>query len=197
MDTDSIIVSNDNFRDLQKENAKWKQYLDLHILMFSFVNDMFMPPDDPLGRSGPNLDEFLKTGPYQAKICPYKTKCTYGAKCRYFHLDTYETSPTNERASINLTLNPRHLSNNERETNHHSFANINSGVSRQSPVMSCAAEMARENQQQHQYQLYDHDVIARGGSVMSENYANDKHLDQPHVMRDWQQQHHQVNISTL
>ena len=28
--------------------------------MFSFVGNIFMPPDDPLGRDGPNLDEFLQ-----------------------------------------------------------------------------------------------------------------------------------------
>ena len=30
------------------------------LLMFSFVADIFMPPDDPLGRDGPTLDEFLQ-----------------------------------------------------------------------------------------------------------------------------------------
>ena len=30
------------------------------LLMFSFVSDIFMPPDDPLGRDGPTLDEFLQ-----------------------------------------------------------------------------------------------------------------------------------------
>lgn len=31
--------------------------------MYSFVNDHFMPPDDPLGRSGPTLENFLRIQP--------------------------------------------------------------------------------------------------------------------------------------
>lgn len=40
------------------------------ILMYSFVNDHFMPPDDPLGRTGPTLDNFLRGQ-------PRKVSCTY------------------------------------------------------------------------------------------------------------------------
>lgn len=29
------------------------------LLMYSFVGDLFMVPDDPLGRKGPTLDELL------------------------------------------------------------------------------------------------------------------------------------------
>ena len=48
-----------------------------------------MPPEDPLGRHGPTLDQFLKsnTTPRTAKQipCPYGRKCTYGIKCKYYH----------------------------------------------------------------------------------------------------------------
>lgn len=47
-----------------------------------------MPPDDPLGRSGPTLDNFLKIQPKRndpAPPCPYGKKCTYGNKCKYHH----------------------------------------------------------------------------------------------------------------
>lgn len=30
------------------------------LLPFTFVGNLFMVPDDPLGRNGPMLDEFLK-----------------------------------------------------------------------------------------------------------------------------------------
>lgn len=44
----------------------------------------FMPPDDPLGRHGPKLDQFLTFAhtPLNAQLCPYAKKCTYGNKCK-------------------------------------------------------------------------------------------------------------------
>lgn len=65
----------------------------------------FMPPDDPLGRHGPSLDQFLRKGPSSylggsaalalpgtdvggtplPPACPYGKKCTYGNKCKYYH----------------------------------------------------------------------------------------------------------------
>ena len=43
-----------------------------------------MPPDDPLGRRGPTLEEFLRK-PKKARQCPYLDKCTYGKKCKFSH----------------------------------------------------------------------------------------------------------------
>lgn len=52
----------------------------------------FMPPDDPLGRSGPTLDVFLRSKApgvgltaVSAETCPYGKKCTYGNKCKFSH----------------------------------------------------------------------------------------------------------------
>jgi ribonuclease ZC3H12 len=49
-----------------------------------------MPPDDPLGRNGPTLDNFLLKEPAEPEPlpppCPYGSKkCTYGNKCKYYH----------------------------------------------------------------------------------------------------------------
>lgn len=47
-----------------------------------------MPPDDPLGRSGPMLDNFLRIQPRKGDPpppCPYGKKCTYGNKCKFHH----------------------------------------------------------------------------------------------------------------
>lgn len=47
-----------------------------------------MPPDDPLGRSGPTLDNFLRIQPRRGDPpppCPYGKKCTYGNKCKFHH----------------------------------------------------------------------------------------------------------------
>ncbi|XP_061746038.1 probable ribonuclease ZC3H12C [Nerophis ophidion] len=88
-ESDGIIVSNDNYRDLANEKPEWKKFIDERLLMYSFVNDKFMPPDDPLGRHGPSLDNFLRKRavvPEQKKQpCPYGKKCTYGHKCKYYH----------------------------------------------------------------------------------------------------------------
>lgn len=63
VDNDGIVVSNDNYRDLANESTEFKKVVEERVLMFSFVNDRFMPPDDPLGRSGPTLDNFLRNQP--------------------------------------------------------------------------------------------------------------------------------------
>uniref|UniRef100_A0A9L0IZD4 KH and NYN domain containing n=1 Tax=Equus asinus TaxID=9793 RepID=A0A9L0IZD4_EQUAS len=59
-ETDGIIVSNDQFRDLAEESEKWMAIIRERLLPFTFVGNLFMVPDDPLGRHGPMLDEFLK-----------------------------------------------------------------------------------------------------------------------------------------
>ncbi|KAE9552661.1 hypothetical protein FO519_004140 [Halicephalobus sp. NKZ332] len=84
---DAIIVSNDEYRDLIKENPQYRPMVEQRLLMYSFVDGKFMPPDDPLGRRGPKLDQFLSFGPSatNAQLCPYAKKCTYGNKCKYYH----------------------------------------------------------------------------------------------------------------
>ena len=97
-ETDGIVVSNDNFRDLTKENAKWRETIEQRLLMYSFVQDMFMVPDDPLGKHGPNLNDFLRKGSAtHPRICPYLKKCTYGLKCRFYH-------PERDQEALNLKL---------------------------------------------------------------------------------------------
>ncbi|XP_037359050.1 protein KHNYN [Talpa occidentalis] len=59
-ETDGIIVSNDQFRDLAEESEKWMAIIRERLLPFTFAGNLFMVPDDPLGRNGPTLDEFLK-----------------------------------------------------------------------------------------------------------------------------------------
>lgn len=88
-ESEGVIVSNDTYRDLQGENPEWKKCIEERLLMYSFVNDKFMPPDDPLGRHGPTLDNFLRKKPLpteqKKQLCPYDKKCTYGIKCKYYH----------------------------------------------------------------------------------------------------------------
>lgn len=91
VETDGIVVSNDNYRDLLLESNEFRKVVQERLLMYSFVDDIFMPPDDPLGRSGPTLDMFLrsqtqqKMSDSQQQLCPYGKKCTYGQKCKFRH----------------------------------------------------------------------------------------------------------------
>jgi hypothetical protein len=55
----AVIVSNDNFRDLQDENPEWKTYIQRNLLQFTYVGDLFMVADDPFGKGGPSLSHFL------------------------------------------------------------------------------------------------------------------------------------------
>ncbi|XP_038191169.1 endoribonuclease ZC3H12A [Arvicola amphibius] len=88
-ESDGVVVSNDTYRDLQGERQEWKRFIEERLLMYSFVSDKFMPPDDPLGRHGPSLDNFLRKkslpSEHRKQPCPYGRKCTYGIKCRFFH----------------------------------------------------------------------------------------------------------------
>lgn len=87
-ETDGVVVSNDNYRDLAVESPEFRKVVEERLLMYSFVNDRFMPPDDPLGRSGPTLDAFLRAPQTKVDpppVCPYGRKCTYGVKCKFHH----------------------------------------------------------------------------------------------------------------
>jgi len=55
-----VVVTRDNYRDLQREKAEWLEVVRNRILMPTFVGDDLMFPSDPLGRNGPSLDQFLK-----------------------------------------------------------------------------------------------------------------------------------------
>lgn len=84
--TGGIIVSNDNYRDLAAESQPFRKVIEESLLMYSWVNGRFVPPDDPLGRNGPTLDVFLRRTPKDRQApCPYGRKCTYGNKCKYMH----------------------------------------------------------------------------------------------------------------
>ena len=64
-----------------------------------------MPPDDPLGKNGPSLTDFLKVKQVKSSQvqtpCPYGIKCTYGNKCKFFHADRALNGP---QKSITDTL---------------------------------------------------------------------------------------------
>ncbi|XP_026143212.1 NEDD4-binding protein 1 [Carassius auratus] len=57
--TGGVIVTNDNLRDFVNQSEAWRRIIQERLLQFTFVEDHFMIPDDPLGKNGPHLDEFL------------------------------------------------------------------------------------------------------------------------------------------
>ncbi|MBN3308602.1 N4BP1 protein, partial [Amia calva] len=59
--TDGVIVTNDNLKDLVDESPAWGDIIKKRLLQYTFAGDHFMVPDDPLGRGGPHLDTFLSS----------------------------------------------------------------------------------------------------------------------------------------
>ncbi|NXG75759.1 N4BP1 protein, partial [Baryphthengus martii] len=59
--TGGVIVTNDNFREFVTESLAWREIIQKRLLQYTFAGDIFMVPDDPLGRNGPRLDEFLRS----------------------------------------------------------------------------------------------------------------------------------------
>ncbi|XP_046744990.1 NEDD4-binding protein 1-like [Diprion similis] len=57
---DGIVVSLDQYRDLYAEKPEWKNTIENRLLVPTFVGKCVMFPEDPLGRSGPKLEEFLR-----------------------------------------------------------------------------------------------------------------------------------------
>ncbi|XP_077453088.1 NEDD4-binding protein 1 [Stigmatopora argus] len=68
--TDGIIVTNDNLRDFVKTSNSWLRIIQERLLQFTFVEDHFMIPDDPLGKNGPHLDLFLRKTNRHLPITP-------------------------------------------------------------------------------------------------------------------------------
>ncbi|CAF91603.1 unnamed protein product, partial [Tetraodon nigroviridis] len=58
--TGGVIVTNDNLRDFVDTSDTWRRIIQERLLQFTFVEDHFMIPDDPLGRNGPHLNDFLR-----------------------------------------------------------------------------------------------------------------------------------------
>ncbi|CAD6206044.1 GSCOCG00010008001-RA-CDS [Cotesia congregata] len=55
-----IVVSSDQYRDLWHEKPEWRETIEKRLLAPTFAGEYVMFPEDPLGRGGPSLNEFLK-----------------------------------------------------------------------------------------------------------------------------------------
>merc|ERR1719378_1811820 len=66
-----IVVSNDKYRDLFDEDNDFKHVITYRLLPYVFSEDIFLPPSDPMGQSGPNLDDFLKISRQEMQQYPH------------------------------------------------------------------------------------------------------------------------------
>ncbi|KAK0178613.1 hypothetical protein PV327_007491 [Microctonus hyperodae] len=55
-----IIVTSDQYRDLWQEKPEWRETIEKRLITPTFAGNYVMFPEDPLGRGGPKLDQFLK-----------------------------------------------------------------------------------------------------------------------------------------
>ncbi|CAB1323276.1 unnamed protein product [Coregonus sp. 'balchen'] len=68
--TGGVIVTNDNLRDFVNTSEAWMKIIQERLLQFTFVEDHFMIPDDPLGKHGPHLDVFLRKDNRWSPVTP-------------------------------------------------------------------------------------------------------------------------------
>ncbi|XP_064786140.1 NEDD4-binding protein 1-like [Oncorhynchus masou masou] len=68
--TGGVIVTNDNLRDFVNTSQAWLKIIQERLLQFTFVEDHFMIPDDPLGKHGPHLDVFLRKDNRRSPVAP-------------------------------------------------------------------------------------------------------------------------------
>ncbi|XP_030320374.1 endoribonuclease ZC3H12A [Calypte anna] len=192
-ESDGIVVSNDTYRDLQSERPEWKKFIEERLLMYSFVNDKFMPPDDPLGRHGPSLDNFLRKKPvvpeHKKQQCPYGKKCTYGIKCKFYHperINQPQRSLADElRANARLSPTRSTSAMEEKKSKRGSQAELLCSVPSESDKSSLQ-KVSAERKSSHKAKPSDAPLQAKGcvpGSVppSSGSHRSSDRYQQPHM----------------
>ena len=48
--SEAVLVTNENFRETAQESEEFRKVIDERTLIFSYINNHFVPPDDPIGR---------------------------------------------------------------------------------------------------------------------------------------------------
>ncbi|XP_027742510.1 endoribonuclease ZC3H12A [Empidonax traillii] len=193
-ESDGIVVSNDTYRDLQNERPEWKKFIEERLLMYSFVNDKFMPPDDPLGRHGPSLDNFLRKKPvvpeHKKQQCPYGKKCTYGIKCKFYHperINQPQRSLADElRANARLSPTRSTSAKEEKKGKRGSQAELLCSVPTESDKSSLQKVSAERKSLAHKAKPSDVPLQAKGcvsGSVPpnSGSHRSSDRYQQPHM----------------
>ncbi|KAK5965752.1 Zinc finger CCCH-type domain and Ribonuclease Zc3h12a domain-containing protein [Trichostrongylus colubriformis] len=166
---DAVVVSNDAYRDLLREHPQYRRIVEQRLLMYSFVDGKFMPPEDPLGRYGPRLQQFLSNNstPSTAQLCPYARKCTYGSKCKYYHPER----PNGMHVSVTDRL-MREKNQNRPPTMHHLMHTEKAGVDHRSIGRTRSLNYDPRTVQENKAPSRDfsmmsswHNVVGRNASV--------------------------------
>lgn len=58
--SDAVVVSNDQFRNYRDENESFREVIDRRLLQYTIAFDTFLIADDPHGAKGPSLSECLR-----------------------------------------------------------------------------------------------------------------------------------------
>ena len=74
---DGVVVSNDQYRDLINESRDYQRVIENSLLPYVFAQDFFMPASDPLGRHGPDLDDFLRFSKRASKHTPVRRQAQH------------------------------------------------------------------------------------------------------------------------
>ena len=48
--SEAVLVTNENFRETAQESEEFRKVIEERTLIFSYINNHFVPPDDPIGR---------------------------------------------------------------------------------------------------------------------------------------------------
>lgn len=75
-----VIVSKDQFRDVLVQYPEWEGTIQHRRLMFSWIGDEFLVPNDPMGRGGIGLSNLLRFGPNE--IAPTASRVMDERTCR-------------------------------------------------------------------------------------------------------------------
>ncbi|NXX45760.1 N4BP1 protein, partial [Tricholaema leucomelas] len=98
--TGGVIVTNDNFREFVTESPAWREIIQKRLLQYTFAGDIFMVPDDPLGRNGPRLNDFLRNEDcyrgFQSAYNAFQSSGEYSSETPFFEPGLNRTSSSRQ-----------------------------------------------------------------------------------------------------